>query len=68
MRTKTFDRAAVFQSVRGAAAITGLSVKHIREGCRAGTIPHIKVGTDYRINLPLFLEQLTEQSVSGGAL
>lgn len=60
-RTKT-DRNAPFQSIRETCAITGLSQLFIRNGCKAGTIPHIKVGNDYRVNIPLFREQLDQQS------
>lgn len=69
MRTNTPDRNAVFQSCRGAASITGLSVKYIRAGCADGTIPHIRIGSDYRINMPLFLSQLNNASagkIEGG--
>ena len=53
---------ALFQSIRGAAEITGLSTRYIRDGCRAGTIPHIMAGNDYRVNMALFLSDLNEQS------
>lgn len=68
-RKKTIDPAATFQSVRGAAEITGLSRYFIIKGCQAGTVPHIKVGTDYRINMPLFLAQLESSSaaINGGS-
>ena len=61
-RKKTIDKEATLQSVRGAAEITGLSRYYILKGCQDGTIPHIKVGTDYRIYMPLFLEQLKNDS------
>ena len=61
-RKKTIDPEATFQSVRGAAEITGLSRYFILKGCQDGTIPHIRVGIDYRINMPLFLAQLESDS------
>lgn len=61
-RPKTVDREATFQSPRNASIISGLSVGYIREGCKSGLIPHIRVGKDYRINVPLFLEQLGNES------
>ncbi len=61
-RQKTIDRSAPMQSITGAAFLTGLSQSYIREGCKAGTIPHIRVGTDYRVNMPLFMEQLNRES------
>ena len=69
MSRKKIDPAATFQSPRGAAEITGLSRYFILKGCQDGTVPHIKVGTDYRINMPLFLAQLERNSaaVNGGS-
>ena len=67
MRPKASDAGAIFQSIRSAAAITGLSTCYIRDGCKAGTIPHVRCGTDYRINLPLWLEQLNAESKGAGA-
>lgn len=66
MRTR-IDRDALFQSIRGAAEITGLSTKFIRDGCKAGTIPHVMCGSDYRINMQLFLDDLNKQSRPGGS-
>lgn len=61
---KRIDPDAPFQSVKGASYRTGFSMAHIRSGCKDGTIPHIKVGTDYRINVPLWLELLDKQSAA----
>ena len=66
MRSK-IDKDAVFQSVRGAAEITGFSTKYIRQGCKDGTIPHVMVGSDYRVNMPVYLERLNAASMGGGA-
>ena len=54
-----------FQPVSGASQLTGLSMGSIRQGCKDGTIPHLKVGKDYRINMPLWMEQLEEQCKGG---
>ena len=62
MARRKFDRDAPFQSIRGAAYLTGLSAGFIRAGCRAGTIPCLKIGAEYRVNLPLFRAQLDAQS------
>ncbi len=64
-RTKKIDPNATFQSPRAAAYLTGLSVGYIRDGCRENRIPHVMVGSDMRINMPLFLARLNEESVSG---
>ena len=64
MRKKKIDRSAVFQSIRGAAEISGLSANFIRDGCKNGSIPHILVGADYRVNVPLWLQQMNAASLS----
>lgn len=53
---------APFQPITRAAFLTGLSAGFVRKGVKTGTIPHIKVGSDYRVNMPLWLEQLNRQS------
>lgn len=57
----------IFQTVKAFCATSGLSVKKIREGCKAGTIPHIRVGEGenarFMVNVPLYLEQLNKESL-----
>lgn len=36
---------------------------YLRNGCKDGTVPHIKSGTTYMINVPALLEKL-----KGGAM
>ena len=62
------DRDAPFQPISGAAYLTGLSRYYIRRGCKDGSIPHIMAGKDYRINMPVWLEQLDAQSMEGREL
>lgn len=64
MPKRTSDRNAPFQSIRGTAEITGLAAGSIRAGCRAGKIPHIMQGKEYRVNVPLFLHQLDVASAA----
>ena len=64
MARREFDPQAPYQSIRGTARITGLSQIFIRSGCKAGTIPHVMCGSEYRINVPLFMEQLNAQAAS----
>lgn len=64
MPRRTFDRAAPFQTIRGAAEITGLSMGSIRAGCKAGKIPFIMCGQEYRISMPLFLKKLEEEATA----
>ena len=63
-RKRTIDPSARYQSVRGAAELTGLSRNYILNGCKAGIIPHIMVGVDYRIDMPLFYKHLEQSSMT----
>lgn len=65
MSRREIDKKAMFQSIRGASEITGLSQKYIREGCKRNEIPHLLVGTDYRVNMGLFLSKLNAASEVG---
>jgi hypothetical protein len=60
---RTFDPDAAFQGLRAASRITGLSQGFLREGCKNGTIPHIRVGQEYKINLPLLVRLLDGESL-----
>ena len=56
-----------FVSPREAANQTGIGAKAIRQGCIDKRIPHIKIGSDYRIDMPAYLEMLGQQSRSNVA-
>ncbi|MBR4578806.1 MAG: hypothetical protein IKO22_04235 [Oscillospiraceae bacterium] len=62
MGKRVFNPKAPFQSLRNTAALTGLSVGFLRDGCKAGTIPHIMAGNEYRINIVQLLAQLEAES------
>ena len=64
MARRTFDKSAPYQSIRGAAEITELSMGSIRAGCKAGKIPFIMCGQEYRISMPLFLRQLENEAAA----
>ena len=49
---------APFQRIPDACRITGLSMYYLRRGCIDGTVPHIKSGTTYLINIPKLLQKL----------
>ena len=51
-----------YKSIKNAAAATGCSQYFIRNGIKNGTVPHIRSGNKYLINVPLWIEQLNEQS------
>ena len=46
-----------FKKIKDAATVTGLSQFFIRRGCKDGTIPHIKSGGVYYVNVALLLKQ-----------
>lgn len=47
-----------FQKIQEACKSTGLSMYYLRKGCREGTIPHVKSGGVYYINVPKLLKRL----------
>lgn len=49
---------APFQNIPDACRITGLSKYYLRNGCKDGSIPHIKSGGVYYINVPALLKKL----------
>lgn len=62
MGKRRVDLEAPFQGLRTAAKITGLSEYFLRRGCKNGTIPHIMVGAEYRVNVPQLLHCLETES------
>ena len=44
--------------IKEASQATGLSMYYLRNGCKAGTVPCIKSGTVYFINVPRLMEKL----------
>ncbi len=58
----------VYYSVKETALKTGLSQKYLRAGLSDGTIPHIRSGNKYLINLPLLLERLNQECNGGNYL
>lgn len=47
-----------FLKIKDAAKVTGLSQHYLRNGCKDGSIPHIKSGTVYFVNVSALLKQL----------
>ena len=62
MPKRKTDSNAPFQTISAAARLTGLAQCFIRDGCKQNTIPHIRCGQEYRINMPLWMEQLNAES------
>ena len=50
--------AAPFMKIKDACTVTGLSQYFLRQGCRDGSVPHVKSGPTYYVNVPALLEQL----------
>lgn len=51
-----------FQKIPEAARTTGLSQYYLRGGCKDGTVPHVKSGTVYLVNVPALLRKLDAES------
>lgn len=47
-----------FQKIAEACKTTGLSQYFLRQGCKDGTIPHVKSGGVYYINVLALMEEL----------
>lgn len=55
-----------FQKIADAATITGLSQYYLRQGCRNGSVPHVKSGSVYFVNIPALLRKLGADSNEAG--
>ena len=55
-----------FAKLKDACAMTGLSMFFLRQGCKDGTVPHIRSGATYYVNVPALIEKLDQQSRGGG--
>lgn len=58
MNANNPETSAPFQKIPDACRITGLSKYFLRNGCKDGSIPHIKSGGVYYINVPALLKKL----------
>lgn len=57
-RKRNADPSAPFQTIPQATRLTGLPQGWLRDGCKAGTVPHVRSGQVYLINVPALLRQL----------
>ena len=64
MQATTNGRIVPFQKIPEACKTTGLSQYFLRQGCKDGTIPHIKSGATYMINIPALLRQLDAEEAA----
>lgn len=60
--------ATPFMKIKDACAVTGMSQYWLRRGCKDGTIPHIRSGPTYYINVPALLEQLGVPPQTGASV
>lgn len=51
-----------FQKIAEACKTTGLSWYYLRQGCKDGTIPRVKSGGVYYINIPALLKTLDKDT------
>lgn len=58
MQAQEPKQATPFMKIGAASRATGLSQYYLRQGCKDGTIPHIKSGTVYLVNVSKLLRQL----------
>lgn len=61
----SYDSSRQFQTIVDASRTTGLSQYFLRRGCWDHTVPHIRVGAKYLVNVPALLQRLNEQSQVG---
>ena len=64
MQAQETKQATPFMKIGAASRATGLSQYYLRQGCKDGSIPHIKSGTVYMVNVAKLLRQLNAE---GGA-
>ena len=53
-----------FQKIPDACKTTGISQFALRRGCTDGTVPHIKAGTVYLIDVEALLEKLHGEALA----
>ena len=56
-----YNAAARYQNIVDACRTTGLSQNYLRNGCKDGTIPHIRCGRVYMIDIPELYAALESQ-------
>lgn len=54
-----------FQKIPEACKTTGLSQHFLRKGCRDGSIPCVRSGTTFYVNVPLLIEKLNAAQQGG---
>lgn len=60
-KSSDYNPAARFQNIAHACRTTGLSQYYLRNGCKAGTVPHVKQGRVYMVDVKRLYEVLERQ-------
>ena len=60
-RKNEYNPASRYQGIADACRTTGLSQYYLRNGCRDGTIPHIRCGRVYMIDVPALYSALADR-------
>ncbi len=60
------DMNVPFLKIREACQVTGLSQYYLRAGCKDGTVPCVKSGNVYFVNVPALLRKLGAVDTGGG--
>ncbi len=55
-----------YQKIPEACRTTGLSQYYLRKGCRDGSVPHIRSGKTFYVNVPALLDKLDMQRQDNG--
>lgn len=66
-KKREYDPMQPFQTIGDAVRSTGLSSYYLRTGCKTGTIPHIRCGSTYMIDIVALLQQLHAEAKQGAA-
>ena len=61
-RPKDRNLKAPFLGLEDAATVTGLSQSRLRLGCRAGTVPHVRLGLKYLVDVEALLDQMRAEA------
>lgn len=58
---------SMFMNLADACKATGVSTYYLRRGCINGSVPHIKSGKKFYVNVPALLEKLDRESRNNGS-
>ena len=60
----TDSKVPLFLSIKETSRVTGLTVYNIRQRIASGNLPYICLSNRFYINMPAFIKQLEEESMS----